>query len=155
MFQLDKKDLEIILELKRNAKSSMGQLTKKLEIPKSSIYRRILKLEEKGIISGYTARINFNKIGKPIVSFILISVQLDTVKVTQREIALEIAKIPEVYEIHIITGEYDLLAKVRTTSIENLGDVVVNKIRNIKGVGKTLSNVSLESIIEEIYLNKV
>ncbi len=154
-FQLDDLDFEILLELKKSAKQSLGQLAKKLDIPKSSVYRRILKMEEKGVIAGYTVRIDFNKIGKPIIAFILISVQTTIVERTQREIALEIAKIPEIYEIHIITGEYDMIAKTRTSSVDHLGNIVVNKIRNIKGVEKTLTNVSLQNLKEEININKV
>ncbi|MHA1686418.1 MAG: Lrp/AsnC family transcriptional regulator [Candidatus Heimdallarchaeaceae archaeon] len=76
-------------------------------------------------------------------------------EIPQQSIAEEISKIPQVYEIHIITGEYDIIAKVRTASVDELGKVVVNHIRNVKGVAKTLTNVSLVTLKEEVSIEKV
>jgi len=155
LYQLDDRDLEILLMLKKNAKQSLGKLAQQLEIPKSSVYRRILRLEEEGIIKNYTISVDFERIGCSITSFIWISIQFQTTERSQEEIALDITKIPEVYEIHIITGEYDMLAKVRTKSVQELGEIVVKSIRNIKGVGKTITNVSLKSVKEEIYTAQI
>jgi len=115
-----------------NTKYSLGQLSKILVIPKSSVYRRIQKLESNGIIKGYSAKLDHNKIGKLIIAFILISIN-SGINNSQESIARKIARVPEVYDIHIITGEYDMIAKVRTSTVESLGDLVVNKIRKIKG----------------------
>jgi DNA-binding Lrp family transcriptional regulator len=151
MFQLDDRDMEILLLLMKNSKQSLGQLSQKLGIPKSSIYRKITKLEQDGVIKNYSIAIDFEKIGKPITSFILISVLFQSTERSQEEIALDIIKIPEIYEIHIITGEYDMIAKARTKSVEELGDIIVKSVRNIEGVGKTITNVALKKIKEEIY----
>jgi DNA-binding Lrp family transcriptional regulator len=150
-FQLDERDMEILLLLMKNAKQSLGKIAQKLEIPKSSVYRRIMKLEQAGVIRNYSISIDYEKIGKPITSFILISVLFQSTERSQEEIALDIIKIPEIYEIHIITGEYDMIAKARTKSVEELGNIIVKSVRNVEGVGKTITNVSLKKIKEEIY----
>ncbi|MHA1302558.1 MAG: Lrp/AsnC family transcriptional regulator [Candidatus Heimdallarchaeaceae archaeon] len=148
-YQLDDLDLDILLELKKDGKQSLGQLNRKLGVAKSSIYHRLTKLKNLGIIKNYTINVDYTKMGKPVIAFILITALTTQNERTQEEIAKEIASIPGVYEVHIITGEYDMIAKVRVETIELLGHMVVNKIRNVKGVGKTLSNVSLVSIREE------
>jgi DNA-binding Lrp family transcriptional regulator len=123
-FQLDDRDLEILLLLKKNAKLSLGKIAQKLDIPKSSVYRRIMKLEQEGVIKNYSIAIDFERIDKPITSFILISVLFQSTDRSQEEIAFDIIKIPEIYEIHIITGEYDMIAKARTKSVEELGEII-------------------------------
>ncbi|VVC04859.1 putative HTH-type transcriptional regulator [Candidatus Burarchaeum australiense] len=62
----------------------------------------------------------------------------------------KLAKIPEVYEVHIILGEYDLLVKVRGKSIEDIGETAVQKIGLMKGVSKTLTMACHHSYSEKI-----
>ncbi|NJF24029.1 Lrp/AsnC family transcriptional regulator, partial [Thermococcus sp. GR5] len=55
-----------------------------------------------------------------------------------------------VYEVHIIAGEWDLLIKVRAPSSEEVGKIVVDKLREIKGVGQTVTMVSFVTVKEEL-----
>ena len=52
----------------------------------------------------------------------------------EHEVYKELSKVPEVVELHPLSGEYDLLAKIEADDFDNLGTIVVNKIRSIKGV---------------------
>ena len=70
--------------------------------------------------------------------------------VSQRELAKRIAELSGVYEVHIISGEYDLLLKVRGKSLEEIGKLVVDKLRQLKGVGRTLTCACFETVKEEI-----
>jgi DNA-binding Lrp family transcriptional regulator len=155
VFQLDERDFEILTELKNNSKQSLGKIAKKLDIPKSSVYRKITKLEENGLIRHYSIRIDYQKLGKPILAYILISIESSVSGKTQKEIAMEIAQFPAIHEIHITTGDYDMIAKVRAKSVEDLGEIVINKIRNVKGVGKTYSIVTLQILPEETNIVRV
>jgi len=56
---------------------------------------------------------------------------------------------PGVYEVHIVTGEYDLLIKVRGKTIEEIGKLVVDKLRVLQGVWKTHTSACFETIKEE------
>jgi len=102
----------------------------------------------RGIVKSFTAIPDYNKIGLPCEVFIFVSFQPDA-NVSQRELANRIAKLPSVFEVHIISGEYDLLLKVRGTSLEEIGKLVVDKLRQIKGVGRTLTCTCFETIKEE------
>ncbi|EMR74764.1 transcriptional regulator [Thermoplasmatales archaeon SCGC AB-540-F20] len=65
-------------------------------------------------------------------------------------LARRIAKLQGINEVHIISGEYDLLLKVRGKSLEEIGKLVVDKLRELKGVGRTLTCACFETVKEEI-----
>jgi Lrp/AsnC family leucine-responsive transcriptional regulator len=68
--------------------------------------------------------------------------------VSQKKLAQEIAKLPEVVEAHLITGEWDILVKVRSDSMQSVGSLVVDKLRMMEGVGKTMTCVSFAAVKE-------
>ena len=106
-------------------------------------------MQQKGIIKQYTTLIDYNKIELNTKAFIFISF-LHNTNVSQRELAKRISKIKGVYEVHIISGEYDLLLKVRGKSLEEIGKFVIDKLRELKGVGRTLTMPCFETIKEQI-----
>ena len=81
--------------------------------------------------------------------FILISF-LSGSGVAQREAAQKIAVIPDVCEVHVISGEWDIIAKARGESIQSIGDLVLDRIRNVKGVERTLTCTSFAAIKETV-----
>ncbi|HDD72398.1 MAG TPA: Lrp/AsnC family transcriptional regulator, partial [Candidatus Bathyarchaeota archaeon] len=72
---------------------------------------------------------------------------------SQREVAEEIAKFPEVQEVHIITGDWDILIKVRACSVDEIGKFVVDKLRKVRGDKKTLTCMVFETTKETTELN--
>jgi len=67
---------------------------------------------------------------------------------SQRDKAAEIAKFPEVQEVHIITGDWDLLIKIRAENVDAIGKFVIDKLRLIKGIEKTLTCMVFETCKE-------
>jgi DNA-binding Lrp family transcriptional regulator len=145
----DEKDEKIIEELKKNSRNSTKKIAKNVKIPRVTTHDRIQKMKEKGIIKKFTVVIDYKKIGLPTEVFIFVSFQ-SGLDISQRELAKRISKIKGVSEVHIISGEYDLLLKVRGESLEKIGELVVDKLRKLKGVGKTLTFACFETIKEEI-----
>lgn len=146
---IDRKDEIILDELKKNARNTTKNIGKKVKIPRVTVHDRIQKMVDKGIIKSFTVIPDYKKIGLSCTVFIFIAFQSD-VNISQRELAKRIAILPNVYEVHIISGEYDLLVKVRGTSLEEIGKLIVDKLRLIKGVGRTLTCTCFETIKEEI-----
>jgi DNA-binding Lrp family transcriptional regulator len=73
--------------------------------------------------------------------FVLISVEPGT----EREVFQEVIKIDEIVDVHLLFGEYDLIARVEAEDYDVIGDIVVNKVRKIPGVTstKTLAKIQL------------
>lgn len=67
---------------------------------------------------------------------------------SQREIAKEVTKFAEVQEVHIITGDWDLLIKVKAEDVEAVGKFVIDKLRTIKGIERTLTCVVFDTLRE-------
>jgi DNA-binding Lrp family transcriptional regulator len=109
-------------------------------------------LEELGIIKQYRAILSPEKLNLGTAAFILASVsyraKTDDAPVSQRAVAEEIARFPEVQEVHIITGDWDLLVKLRAENVDAVGKFVVDKLRLIKGLEKTLTCMVFETVKE-------
>jgi DNA-binding Lrp family transcriptional regulator len=109
-------------------------------------------MEELRIIKEYRAILVPEKLGLSTAAFILASVsyraKADNSPVSQRVVAEEIAKFPEVQEVHIITGDWDLLIKLRAESVDAIGKFVVDKLRLISGLEKTLTCMVFETVKE-------
>jgi len=117
---LDKLDLDIIRELQENARISTAELGRKIGLSTSATSERIAKLEREGIIKGYSAIIDAEKLGQDISAFILVpvgSIPIDTM-------AEDIAAIPQVQECHKVTGNACFMVKVRAGSMAELERVI-------------------------------
>jgi Lrp/AsnC family leucine-responsive transcriptional regulator len=145
---LDDKDRAILTELQKDARRSTKAIAKDLNIPRATVHERIKRMMDKGIIKGFTVVPDYSQLGEPVTAFILISF-LPNNDVSQRELAGRIAGLDGVQEVHLISGEHDILIKVRGRSMEGIGSLVIDKLRMIPGVGKTLTVASFASIKEE------
>lgn len=147
IIMIDEKDRKIIQELQKNSRNSTKNIAKNINIPRVTVHDRIKKMEEREIIKKFTVNIDYKKIGLSTEVFIFVSFQ-SGLDISQRELAKRVSKIEGIYEVHIISGEYDLLLKVRGESLEKIGKLVVDKLRKIKGVGRTLTFACFETIKE-------
>jgi len=144
---IDDKDKKIIEELKKNSRNSTKKIASNIKIPRVTVHDRINKLKDSKIIKRFTIDLDYKKIGLPTEVFIFVSFQ-SNMDISQRELANRISKIQGISEVHIISGEYDLLLKVRGETLEQIGKLVVDKLRKIKGVGRTLTFACFETIKE-------
>jgi Lrp/AsnC family leucine-responsive transcriptional regulator len=150
--KLDEKDVAILALIQENSKLTARQIAQKINAPITTVFAKTKRMEELGIIREYRAVLAPEKLGSGTAAFILASVsyraKADDVPVSQRAVAEEIAKFPEVQGVHIITGDWDLLIKLRAESVESIGKFVVDKLRLIKGLEKTLTCMVFETVKE-------
>jgi Lrp/AsnC family leucine-responsive transcriptional regulator len=154
--KLDEKDLAILLLIQENSKLTANQIAKKINAPITTVFAKIKRMEELGIIRQYRAILSPEKLNLGTTAFILAAVSYCTKDnqspITQRNVAEEIAIFPEVQEVHIITGDWDLLVKLRAENVEAVGKFVVDKLRRIKGLEKTLTCMVFETVKESTSL---
>jgi len=152
MAKLDEKDIAILSLIQENSKLAARQIAQRINAPITTVFAKTKRMEELGIIREYRAVLAPEKLDSGTAAFILASVsyraKADDVPVSQRAVAEEIAKFPEVQEVHIITGDWDLLIKLRAESVEAIGKFVVDKLRLIKGLEKTLTCMVFETVKE-------
>jgi Lrp/AsnC family leucine-responsive transcriptional regulator len=150
--KLDEKDSAILVLIQENSKLTAKQIAKKINAPMTTVFAKIKRMEELGVIKEYRAIVAPEKLSAGTAAFILASVsyraKADDVPVSQRVVAEEIARFPEVQEVHIITGDWDLLVKLRAENVDAVGKFVVDKLRLIKGLEKTLTCMVFETVKE-------
>jgi Lrp/AsnC family leucine-responsive transcriptional regulator len=144
---LDEKDLAILKELRKDARRSTKAIAKDLAIPRATVHERIKRMMDRGVIKGFTVLPDYSKLGEPVTAFILVSF-LPNNNNSQRELAQRISALEGVQEVHVISGEHDILLKVRGESMECIGSLVIDKLRLIPGVGKTLTMASFATILD-------
>ncbi len=155
--KLDEKDLAILALIQDNSKLTANQIAKKINCPITTVFAKTKRMEELGIIKQYRAILSPEKLNLGTAAFILAAVSYsakndDKTPVSQRQVAEEIARFPEVQEVHIITGDWDLLVKLRAENVEAVGKFVVDKLRLIKGLDKTLTCMVFETVKESTSL---
>jgi len=150
--KLDEKDVAILSLIQENSKLTARQIAQRVNSPITTVFAKTKRMEELGIIREYRAVLAPEKLDSGTAAFILASVsyraKADDIPVSQRAVAEEIAKFPEVQEVHIITGDWDLLIKLRAESVESIGKFVVDNLRLIKGLEKTLTCMVFETVKE-------
>ena len=153
--KLDEKDLAILQLIQENSKLTAKQISKKINSPITTVFAKTKRMEELGIIKQYRAILTPEKLNLGTSAFILASVSYRTktdTPISQRVVAEEIARFPEVQEVHIVTGDYDLLVKLRAENVDAIGKFVVDKLRRIKGLEKTLTCMVFETVKESTTL---
>ena len=150
--KLDEKDLEILRLTQYNCKLTAREIAKKIGSPITTVFAKIKRMEQIGIIKEYKAILDHRKLDCGTTAFILASVSYGSRSngnvPTQRDIAKEIAKFPEVQEVHIITGDWDLLIKLKGKDVDTLGRIVIDRLRLVKGIEKTLTCMVFETAKE-------
>jgi DNA-binding Lrp family transcriptional regulator len=123
------KDEELISLLKANAREPVAALARMLNVSRTTIQDRLRRLEEQGVIAGYTIKLSKNLRVDGIAAFITICVEPRR----QIEVAKTIAKIPQVETLHTVSGKYDLIANVKSVTSEDM-DRIIDQIGLISGV---------------------
>ena len=113
---MDKLDIDLLKILQENARITISELSKKIALSRPSITERILRLQEKGIIEEFTARISLPAIDRATILFI----QLSSLKVSNNEFEYMIKKDHDVLECHRVTGNTSYFIKAAVRDMSNM-----------------------------------
>lgn len=146
---LDKIDLAILRLMQENSRISNVHMAKELEMAPSAVLERVKKLEQKNVITQYTARINPAAVDLKLLAFISMKASHSIGCTTT---ATELSKIKEVQEVHIIAGDDCYLVKVRTTDSASLMALMRDSFSKITTIQSIRTTIVLETVKEEIQL---
>lgn len=133
---MDEKDRRILDYLIEHGRDKIADISRHLDIPRITVYERMQNMIEKGIIKGFTALPDYSEIGLGAMAYIFVSFDPKS-GTSQKKMAQEISTLKNVYETSIVAGEWDIILKARGSSIEEIGDFVLEKLRRVKGVERT------------------
>lgn len=146
---IDGIDLEILKMLQSNARISNAEIARQVDLAPSAVFERIRKLEERGVIEGYSARINPAAVELPLLAFVFVR---DSDGPGADQSARRVAEIPEVLEVHHVAGEDGFLAKVRAKDTESLGRLLRERIGRIESITSTRTTIVLATVKEGSHL---
>ena len=140
---LDTIDVKILEVLQSNARISVSELSKQVNLSLSAVSERLKKLENSGVIEEYTTIIKPSAMEKELSVLMLVSLE-STTGTAVKELQLFVDNADEILECHHITGEYDYALKITTKNTETL-EKLMSTIKSISGVRHCQTNVILSS----------
>lgn len=142
---MDYIDYKILKELKANAREKASVISEKIGLSVSTVIDRIRKMEDSGIISGYTVEINQKKTGNDMTA--LMEVSLEHPKYYD-EFTDMIRNNPNIVDCYYLTGEFDFILKVITDSSDSL-EMIHRNIKSMDGVSATNTHFVLKRVKNE------
>jgi Lrp/AsnC family transcriptional regulator, leucine-responsive regulatory protein len=143
--RLDKIDTRILKLLQKNARTTNVEIERRLGMAPSSIIERTRKLEESGVIQGYTALINPKMVDAGLLAFVFVRADKWT---PARRSALALAKHPWVLEIHDVAGEDCYLVKMRCRDTDALGHLLRDHFNENREIKSTRTTIVLATVKE-------
>lgn len=137
---MDDIDRELISLLRADARMSVVMLAKKLRIARATVQNRMARLQADGTIVGYTVRLRPEAEGHRIRAFMSIKVEGNEEEAVRRVLRGN----PNVVALHTTNGRWDLIAELRTDTLESF-DRVLNVVRSIPGVASTETSILLST----------
>ena len=146
---LDDIDTQILTVLRGNARMSNAELARTIGMAPSAIFERIRKLEARGVILGYEARLDPGAVGLGMLAFVFVRA---AERVGSLDTGRLLAEIPEAQEVHQIAGEDCYLVKLRVADTADLGRILRERFGNIPSVTATRTTIALMTLKESAQL---
>jgi len=137
---MDTLDQQLLALLRLDARASVATLASKLKVSRGTVTNRIAKLEDTGVINGYTVRLRPDVVTDEITAWMSITVEGNRT----REVVSILLGEPGVTGLFDTNGRWDLLAELRAPNLGELANVL-ERVRLIKGISATETSIHLQS----------
>jgi Lrp/AsnC family leucine-responsive transcriptional regulator len=146
---IDDIDLRILDMLQRNGKLSQAKIAGAVGLTTPSVNERIKKMERHGMIRGFVALLDHEKMGFPLTAYVDVALEHPRY---EKAFVDDLEKLLGVQECHYLAGEYAYRLKVKAISTASLADFLQHRLMTIKGVTRVRTQVSLSSKKESTLL---
>ena len=137
--------MRILSELTKDASISVPQLSKKLNVNASVLYSRIKRLGKRSLIKKFTVIINEGMLGINVKA----TVGVNRDPKLKEPIHSELLRIPEVRSLSEVTGRFDMIVNVNARTLEELHNIVIERIGKIEGIQNTETFVEMQRTEKE------
>jgi DNA-binding Lrp family transcriptional regulator len=147
MLDLDKTDQQIIALLQSDGRMTHAAIAERIHLSASACLRRVRRLEATGVISGYHAAIDRERVGLGTTIFVEISLD------SQHEDHLDefeaaVAAVPEVIGCHLMAGDFDYLVHVVAADVSDYERIHRTQMARLPHVANVRSSFALRSVVE-------
>jgi DNA-binding Lrp family transcriptional regulator len=133
MATMDDTDRLIVDALRADGRMSMRALADQIHISRASAYARVARLEREGVITGYAALIDPVRAGYALSAY----VYLNIAQRSWKSVRGQLLRMPEVDHVALVSGEHDIVLRVRVSDAVSLRDVVITRLQEIPEVHST------------------
>lgn len=140
MQRFDELDMKILTALTRDASISVPQLSKNLNINSSVLYSRIKRLSKRNLIKKFSIVVNENMLGLNIKA----TVGINRDPKRKENIHQELMRISEVRSLSEVTGRFDMIVNINASTLEELHNIVIERIGKIDGIQNTETFVEMQ-----------
>jgi DNA-binding Lrp family transcriptional regulator len=137
---MDSTDQQLIALLRQNARAPVAELAQRLGVSRGTVANRIRKLEDEGVLVGYTVLLRPDVQTQRITAWMSITVEGNQT----REVIAHLLGEPGVAGLHDTNGRWDLLAELRAPNLGELA-AVLERVRLIKGIAATETSIHLQT----------
>ena len=137
---MDATDQQLLSLLRKDARTSVATLARKLGVSRGTVSNRVTKLEDTGIIVGYTVRLRPDAQPTEISAWMSVAVAGNET----RSVIASLLGEPGVATLHDTNGRWDLLAELRAANLAELSKVL-ERIRLVRGISSTETSIHLET----------
>lgn len=146
---IDEKDARLLELLQKDGRMTNVELARAVELTPSATLERVRKLEERGLIKGYTATLDPHALGLGLVAFIFVRVdEINDQFGCAEKTAEELAALPSVLELHHLAGEDCFLVKVRARDTDDLYRILKEEFGPFKAIRSTRTTIVLRTVKE-------
>jgi DNA-binding Lrp family transcriptional regulator len=142
MTELDDVDRRMIDALRAEGRMTAPMLAERLGIGRATAYSRFDRLVDRGVIDGFSARVDTTAVGLTVSALVLVDVRQHR----WRDLRAELSSLPGVEWLGVATGRFDFVLLVRADSLEHLRDVALRELQQIEGVRSAETVVLLDEI---------
>jgi Lrp/AsnC family leucine-responsive transcriptional regulator len=145
MEKFDRYDRILLQTLQSKGRASNVELSEQVNLSPPQCYRRVQRLEQEGVIRGYSAQVDAAALGLGVTAFVNLNIAREQFKQV-RELEKAIRQFPEILECYTISGDFDYLLKVVATDLKSLSSFLTDRLMQVPGVAGVRSMVCLEEI---------
>jgi DNA-binding Lrp family transcriptional regulator len=142
---LDAFDLKILGVLRDRARASNVEIAEKVGLTESTCSRRIKRLEEDGVITGYHLGLEPEFVGVGLIAFVTLVLENFNEQTAER-FAREIRAMPEVVSCHIVSGSFDALLHIAAADLQSYSEFVLDRLRLMPGIKDLRSSFVMRSL---------
>ncbi|ABR54366.1 putative transcriptional regulator, AsnC family [Methanococcus vannielii SB] len=139
---MDEKDMKILDFLIQDGRKPFTEIAKELNTSESSVRKRVKKMEEDGVIKGYSVMVDTPKMGYTVVA----QTGFDTNPEDFLSVAQELCTFEEVKKVFTSTGDHMIMTEIWAKNGKELSEIIFNKLGKIKGIKKVCPAIILEQL---------
>ena len=137
--ELDATDRAILRILQEDARTPFSEVARRIDMSSATVHDRVGRMEEAGVIEGYHAEVDAKSVGYGVSAF----VGLRTEQGREEDALRRLSELEGVREIHLTTGEWDVMLRVYAEDTDALRDLMFDHVANMDGFSRSQTMVIL------------